>query len=204
MNKNTVKISSAISSKFIFFCLLSILIFISVYFNSAQAEEYIQVPAAADLRTEFSDGVYSVEELVKLAKSKGIEILIINDHDRYSLEYGFWPLERILKKKVEESSLLKNGAKNYLDEIERVGKKYPDMLIIPGIESAPFYYWTGSVFSNNLTAHKWENHIGIVGLESPKDIEGLPTLNSNLSLRYYKNYIYNTAFFTLSLIFSIL
>ncbi|MBI5748565.1 MAG: SH3 domain-containing protein [Nitrospinae bacterium] len=204
MKKNTVRISSAIPSNFIFFCLLSILIFISVYFNSAQAEEYIQVPAAADLRTEFSDGVYSVEELVKLAKSKGIEILIINDHDRYSLEYGFWPLEKILKKKVEESSLLKNGAKNYLDEIDRVGKKYPDMLIIPGIESAPFYYWTGSIFSNNLTAHKWENHIGIVGLESPKDIEGLPTLNSNFSINYYKKYIYNTAFFTLSLILSIL
>ena len=202
MKKNFLKISSTFPS--ILFCFLLAPIIIPSFVKSACAEEYIQVPAAADLRTEFSDGVYSVEELVKLAKSKGIEILIINDHDRYSLEYGFWPLERILKKKVEESSLLKNGAKNYLDEIERVGKKYPDMLIIPGIESAPFYYWTGSVFSNNLTAHKWENHIGIVGLESPKDIEGLPTLNSNLSVKYYKNYIYNTAFFTLSLIFSIL
>ena len=223
MKKNFLKISSTFPSIFIYFCFL---LFVFSFFKSAYAieqppqspltkgelkgvvpfvkGEYIQVPAAADLRTEFSDGVYSVEELVKLAKSKGIEILIINDHDRYSLEYGFWPLERILKKKIEESSLLKNGAKNYLDEIDRVGKKYPDMILIPGIESAPFYYWTGSIFSNNLTAHKWENHIGIVGLERPKDIEGLPTLNSNLSLRYYKNYIYNTAFFTLSLIFSIL
>ena len=202
MKKKFLKIPSTFPS--ILFCFLLAPIIIPSFVKSACAEEYIQVTAAADLRTEFSDGVYSVEELVKLAKSKGIEILIINDHDRYSLEYGFWPLERILKKKVEESSLLKNGAKNYLDEIERVGKKYPDMLIIPGIESAPFYYWTGSVFFNNLTAHKWENHIGIVGLESPKDIEGLPTLNSNLSVKYYNNYIYNTAFFTLSLIFSIL
>ncbi len=189
---------------FTFFCFLLAQIFVPLFIKSACAEEYMQVLGAADLRTEFSDGVYSVEELVKLAKSKGIEILIINDHDRYSLEYGFWPLERILKKKIEKSSLLKNGAKNYLDEIDRVGKKYPDMLIIPGIESAPFYYWTGSVVFNNLTAHKWENHIGIVGLEKPNDIEGLPTLNSNLSVKYYKNYIYNTAFFTLSLIFSIL
>lgn len=202
MKKNFLKISYTFPS--ILFCFLLAPIIIPSFVKSACAEEYIQVTAAADLRTEFSDGVYSVEELVKLAKSKGIEILIINDHDRYSLEYGFWPLEKILKKKVEESSLLKNGAKNYLDEIERVGKKYPDMLIIPGIESAPFYYWTGSIFSNNLTAHKWENHIGIVGLERPKDIEGLPTLNSSLSVKYYKNYIYNTAFFTLSLIFSIL
>ncbi|MBI3584807.1 MAG: SH3 domain-containing protein [Nitrospinae bacterium] len=204
MNKIFLKIPSTFPSIFIYFCFLLAQFFVPLFIKSACAEDYIQVAGAADLRTEFSDGVYSVEELVKLAKSKGIEILIINDHDRYSLEYGFWPLEKILKKKVEESSLLKNGAKNYLDEIDRVGKKYPDMLIIPGIESAPFYYWTGSIFSNNLTAHKWENHIGIVGLESPKDIEGLPTLNSNFSINYYKKYIYNTAFFTLSLILSIL
>jgi len=201
VKKNILIISSAFPFPSVFFYLL---LFISLFFKPAYAEDYIQVPAATDLRTEFSDGVYSVEELAKLAISRGIEILVINDHDRYSLEYGFWPLERILKKKVEESSLLKNGAKTYLEEIDRVSKKYPDVIFIPGIESAPFYYWTGSIFSNNLTANKWENHIGIVGLERPEDIEGLPTLNGNFSLRYYKKYIYNTAFFALSLIFSIL
>jgi hypothetical protein len=218
MRINILEKSLPLSSKIIYFCLVLILIFV----KSANAVEqppqspaakgelkgvvgdYIQVPAATDLRTTFSDGTYSVEELVKNAKSKGIEILIINDHDRYSLEYGFWPLERILKKKVEESSLLKNGARAYLDEVESVSKKYPDMVIIPGVESAPFYYWTGSIFSNNLTANKWENHIGIIGLERPEDIEGLPTLNSNYSIRHIKKYIYNSAFFALSFLLGIL
>lgn len=183
---------------------MPLLIFIFISLTPAYSEDYIQVSGVTDLRTTFSDGRHSVEELVKMAKSRGIEILIINDHDRYSLEYGIWPLHKIIKKKVEESSLLKNGAEAYLEEVESVSKKYPDMIIIPGIESAPFYYWTGDMFSNNLTAHKWENHLAIVGLEKPEDIEGLPTLNSNFSTRYYKKYIYNVIFFGLSFLFSIL
>ncbi|MBI3815540.1 MAG: hypothetical protein HY279_13875, partial [Nitrospinae bacterium] len=160
--------------------------------------EYVQVVGAADTRTTFSDGRHPVEELVRMARDSGIEALIINDHDRYSLEYGIWPLHKIIKKKVDESSLLKNDAADYLEEIERISKKYPEVLIIPGVESAPFYYWTGSAFTNNLTAHKWENHIGIIGFERPEDFEGLPTLNSNFSLKYYKKYIYNIAFFGIS------
>jgi hypothetical protein len=169
--------------------------------KSGQAE-YVQVVGAADTRTTFSDGRHPVEELVRMARERGIEVLIINDHDRYSLEYGIWPLHKIIKKKVDESSLLKNGAAAYLEEIERIGKKYPEVLIIPGVESAPFYYWTGSAFTNNLTAHKWENHIGIIGFERPEDFEGLPTLNSNFSLKYYKKYIYNIAFFGISFLLS--
>ncbi|MEK7845987.1 MAG: hypothetical protein AAB257_03385, partial [Nitrospinota bacterium] len=104
---------------------------------------YIQVPAATDLRTRFSDGRHSVEELVKMAKERGIEILIINDHHVYSLEYGIWPFEKIIKKKVEDSSVLKNGIESYLEEVEMISNKYPEIIIIPGLESSPFYYWTG-------------------------------------------------------------
>jgi len=86
VKKNILIISSAFPFPSVFFYLL---LFISLFFKPAYAEDYIQVPAATDLRTEFSDGVYSVEELAKLAISRGIEILVINDHDRYSLEYGF-------------------------------------------------------------------------------------------------------------------
>ena len=192
----------------VFLCIiLCFFYYFFIHFSPAYAIEqtsYIQVPAATDLRTRFSDGRHSVEELVKMAKERGIEILIINDHHVYSLEYGIWPFEKIIKKKVEDSSVLKNGIESYLEEVEMISNKYPEIIIIPGLESSPFYYWTGNIFSNNLTAHKWENHIGIMGLERAEDIKGLPTLNGYFSIRYYNKYIYNTVFLSLSFILGIL
>ncbi len=116
----------------------------------AQADEniheYIQVPGLIDIRTDFSDGAHTLEYLIKLAKKRGIDVLFINDHDRKVLEYGIHPFQNILRKRVEEPSINKGGPENYLNIIDAASKKYPDVILIPGAESAPFYYWKGSYF----------------------------------------------------------
>ncbi|MFH1623646.1 MAG: hypothetical protein ABID54_00630, partial [Pseudomonadota bacterium] len=66
--------------------------------NVAQASDYQQVAGLIDLRTTFSDGHLDPESLVKLARKKGLTVLIFNDHDRMVMEYGMFPLRNILKK----------------------------------------------------------------------------------------------------------
>jgi len=154
----------------------------------AQADEniheYIQVPGLIDVRTDFSDGAHTLEYLIELAKKRGIEVLFINDHDRKVLEYGIRPFQNILRKKVEEPSINKRGPEDYLNMIETASKKYPDMILIPGAETAPFYYWKGSYFKKNLTVCDWERHLLIVGLEEPKDYKELPILHNGYSTKY--------------------
>lgn len=154
----------------------------------AQADEniheYIQVQGLIDIRTDFSDGSHTLGYLVKLAKERGIDVLFINDHDRKVLEYGIRPFQNILKKRVEEPSINKKGAENYLSMIEAASKKHPDLILIPGAESAPFYYWRGSYFKKNLTVCDWERHLLIIGLDEPKDYKELPILHNGCSTKY--------------------
>ena len=149
--------------------------------------EYIQVPGLIDIHTDFSDGAHTLEYLVKLAQKRGIDVLFINDHDRKVLEYGIRPFQNILKKRVEESSLNKKGPANYLDMIRSASEKYPDSILIPGAESAPFYYWKGSYFKKNLTVCDWERHLLIVGLEKPEDYKELPILHNGHSIKYTRS-----------------
>ena len=58
---------------------------------------------------------------------------------------------------------------------------YPNVILIPGTESTPFYYWTGSPFTGSLTANDHERRILTMGLEKPEDYETLPILHNGLS-----------------------
>lgn len=190
------------SKEFVFILIIA---FIGVTIKSyAQANEhiheYIQVPGLIDLRTDFSDGAHTLEYLIKLAKKRGIDVLFINDHDRKVLEYGIRPFQTILKKRVEEPSINKKGPENYLNMIDAASKKYPDVILIPGAESAPFYYWKGSYFKKNLTVCDWERHLLIVGLEEPKDYKELPILHNGYSTKYILSSIPIASFLFLALL----
>jgi len=170
----------------------------------AQAEEniheYIQAQGLIDLRTDFSDGAHTLDYLIKLAKKRGIDVLFINDHDRKVMEYGIRPFQNILKKRVEEPSINKGGPENYLNMIDAALKKYPNSILIPGAESAPFYYWRGSYFKKNLTACDWERHLLIFGLEEPKDYKELPILHNGYSTKYILSSIPIASFLFLALL----
>jgi len=162
--------------------------------------EYIQMSGLIDVRTDFSDGAHTIEYLIKLAKKRGIDVLFINDHDRKVLEYGIRPFQNILKKKVEEPSINKKGAESYLKMIEAASKKHPDLILIPGAESAAFYYWRGSYFKKNLTVCDWERHLLIIGLDEPKDYKELPILHNGYSTKYILSSISAGFFLSIALL----
>jgi len=178
--------------------IIFVMVFFAVCVTESFCADYQQVAGLIDLRSTFSDGAYDIETLVKMAKERGFEVVVINDHDRMVMEYGLPPFRNIVKKKVELNSINKQGAGKYLDSIREVQRKYPDMIIIPGSETAAFYYWTGSYFKKNLTAHNHERRILTIGMENPEDYENLPILHNDFSTEYMR-----AAFFgiLLSLVF---
>lgn len=172
--------------------------------HSVTATEYSQIAGLIDLRTHYSDGDLGPESLAELAKSRGFDLLFINDHDRLAMEYGLFPLRNILKKRVELNSINKGGPENYLNGIRKVQEKHPDMIIIPGSETAPFYYWTGSYFEKNLTAHNHERRILIVGLENPEDYRNLPILHNSFSTEYLNFFLPKILIFIISFILGLI
>jgi len=58
-----------------------------------------------DARSTFSDRAYEMEDVARMASERGFGVLIINDHDRITMEFGTPPLRNITKKKLELGSI---------------------------------------------------------------------------------------------------
>ncbi len=119
-----------------------------------------------------------------MAVQAGIDIILYNDRARDSIQYGIFPLKRLLKKTNEGRSILNTSPDVYLSNINEKDKQFRETLLIPGTDVSPFYYWTGSVFKKNLIAHNWDKRLSIIGLTKGEDFEQLPILDSNFSLKY--------------------
>ena len=157
-----------------------IVLFVS---SIASAGELFQAPAVIQIASTVSDGKYSLEEIVRTARENGVKIIVLGERDFMRWEYGLWPFRGLIKKTVKSNSLSAYGIERYLKEIELLRKENPDMLIIPGVESAPFYFWEGSPWRKNLKIKNWHKHMLIVGLEKKEDYEFIPSLSNPLGLR---------------------
>ena len=146
--------------------------------------EYPQWDLAADVKSRFSTGCSSVQELLTQAEVNGLDGLLFGDHDRKSIQYGLAYVERTLRMKMGSPGLLDNGAATYLSEINQIDKSDGTLVLVPGVESAPFYYWTGNPLDMDLVAHNWDKHLLVIGLPNSRDYEELPILNSGFTTRY--------------------
>ncbi|MEE9612714.1 MAG: hypothetical protein V3W19_15790 [Desulfatiglandales bacterium] len=154
--------------------------------SSDQSGQYKAVTGLFDLRSTFSDGDHSIEEMVKMASSRGFKVLFINDHDRIALSYGILPFRNILRYKKEFPSMMTHGPEKFLEEIDRISKKYSDMIIIPGCITSAHYYWTGSWLKKNLTVHGYDRRIIIINFDDADDYNLIPSLHNKLSRKYTK------------------
>ncbi len=146
--------------------------------------KYIQLDGVADVKTRYSSGCATVQEMATLAEQSKVDAVFFNDRARDSLQYGIFPFERLIKKTNEKASILSTSAPVYISDIKDKNKQFRETLLFPGVDVSPFYYWSGSVFKKNLVAHNWDKRLSIIGLENGADIEQLPILDSNFSKKY--------------------
>lgn len=162
--------------------LIFILIVLCVFPKISLSQDYIQAPAAIHMSSTRSDGKLTIPEIISIARKNNIKAVILTDRDLMRWEYGLWPLRNIIKKTVEEKSIFKYGINRYLTEIESLQKDNPDLLLIPGLESAPFYYWEGNIFDNTLKIINWHKHILTIGLDTFEDYRSLPIIGNKRGL----------------------
>jgi hypothetical protein len=145
----------------------------------ARETPWTPVTAAVHLHTsQFSSGSHTLQELVNLARASGVEALVLSDHDRIAMSYGLPPFRNLLSLTLSRNAVLKQGAQEYLEAVDRVAGANQDMVLVPGLESAPFYYWSGSLWEGSLTARNWRKHIHVIGLDDPEVLENLPIVGN--------------------------
>jgi hypothetical protein len=121
-----------------------------------------------------STGMLNLESLARRAEQQQLDVLILSENFTLRYDYGFHPLEGFLKYQVTFPSVMEYGVQRFLDEIQAVQRRHPNLIIIPGVEVAPHYYWTGSLLNGNLTMHNAQRNLLVIGLEKAEDYEMLP------------------------------
>lgn len=167
------------------FAPLSVGVFLLIFLlscSSGYAGEWISLTGVVHVHTsEFSSGDHTLDELVDLARQRKVDVIVLTDHDRIAMSYGLPPFPHLFSLTRSRKSVLKEGAAKYLARVDAVDRSDPEVILIPGLESAPFYYWSGSLRSGELTAHNWRKHLQIIGLSDPEVIENLPILDNGFS-----------------------
>ncbi|MDP1769146.1 MAG: hypothetical protein Q8L74_10150 [Nitrospirota bacterium] len=140
----------------------------------AASDERLQLLATLHVHSTASTGDMTVEALAVRAEQLGLDVLILTDNFSLRYEYGLWPLRGILKQRVTVPSVLEYGIERYLDEIAASQRRHPRLIIVPGVEVAPYYYWTGSLVERTLTMHNAQRNLLVLGLTKPEEYRSLP------------------------------
>ena len=147
--------------------------------SRAQAsDDRQQQLATVHIHSTASTGELTIEALAERAEQLGLDVLILTDNFSLRYEYGLWPLPGLLKRQVSFPSVLEYGIERYLDEIAAAQSRHPKLIILPGVEVAPYYYWTGSLVRRTLTMHNAQRNLLVLGLTRPEDYRSLP-VNGN-------------------------
>jgi len=85
-------------------------------------------------------------------------------------------LRNILRYRVEYPSLLSRGPEAFLKAVEAANARQKDVLLIPGTEVIPHYYWTGELFGQTLTMYNAQKNLLALGLSRAEDYRGIPAV----------------------------
>src|SRR5438128_481122 len=136
------------------------------------------------VHSDMSTGSDSLESLVAQARSYGIEAIILTDNFLLRFEYGLFPLRGLIRRTVTRSSIMSTGVDRYLEAIGEINRRHPEVVVIPGAEVVPHYYWTGSLFEKDLMMHDSQKNILVVGLPSETDYKRLPVAGNYAAYEY--------------------
>lgn len=137
-------------------------------------EPRIPLRVAVHVHSTASTGSLSLDALATRAEEQGLDAIVLSDNFSLEYEYGLQPLPGLLKKTVGFPSVLSYGIERYLDELTVVQARHPQLVIVPGVEVAPYYYWTGSFWHGDLTMHDAQRNLLVVGLTNAEDYRALP------------------------------
>jgi len=140
--------------------------------------------AAFHVHSAVSTGSLTLDELAERAERMGIDVLILSDNFVLRYEYGIPPLRGVFRRSVSLPSVVQHGIGRFLKEIEETQARHPRVLLVPGVEVAPHYYWTGSLLGRNLTMHNTQQNLLVFGLAREEDYRALPVTGNDGSSQF--------------------
>lgn len=168
-------------------------LFLILFLQGKAEGTFLQVKGAFHVHTNFSTGTLSLEEVVEEAQRERIDAVIFAENLLLRFEYGLFPFRSLVKKVVEEPSIIQSGIGPWLQSIEVAQAHSPDVILIPGVEVLPYYFWTGSLFRGDLTMRDGQKNLLAVGLEKAKDYRNIPAIGNGGGLSFGETHLLTLA-----------
>jgi hypothetical protein len=141
---------------------------------------FIQLRGAMHIHSDFSTGEESLDTIARRALDHGVDVLVLTDDDVLQVSYGLPFLRNLIGYSETRSALLTNDTIDaYLTEIDRLNAEHESLILIDGVESAPFYFWDIDLASRSWRFVNWNKHLIAVGLESAEEYASLPVIGSD-------------------------
>ena len=151
--------------------------------SSASAAEPERLASVLHVHSTLSTGDFSLDELAGQAEKAGVGALLLSENYLLRIEYGLPPFRALTRVTREERSILDGGAARFLDLVAQARQRNPRVLIIPGVEVVPHYYWTGSPLTLDMTVHDGQKNLLVFGLEAGA-LESLPVIGNAAAGRF--------------------
>src|SRR5207253_1498519 len=129
------------------------------------AEGLERLPAVLHLHSDLSTGDFSLEQLAAMAEKQGIGALLLTENYLLRIEYGLPPFRALTRVVREERSVLDGGIDRYLARVAQLRATNPRVLIVPGVEVLPHYYWSGSPLALDTTVYNTQKNLLIFGVQ---------------------------------------
>jgi hypothetical protein len=128
------------------------------------AEGLERLPAVVHVHSDLSTGDFSLEQLTAMAEKQGIGALLLTENYLLRVEYGLPPFRALTRAVREERSVRDLGIDRYLARVAQANRANPRVLIVPGVEVLPHYYWTGSPLALDMAVHATQKNLLVFGL----------------------------------------
>src|SRR5919109_296431 len=122
------------------------------------AESYERLAAIVHAHSDLSTGELSLEELTDMAERQGLGAVLLAENYLNRVEYGLPPF-RALTRVTYESPSVAGRLDAYFARVAQARAARPRVVILPGVEAMPHYFWTGSPLSLAMTLHGTQKNV---------------------------------------------
>jgi hypothetical protein len=148
------------------------------------AEGLERLPAILHVHSDLSTGDLPLERLTAMAERQGVGALLLAENYVLRVEYGLSPFRALTRVAREERAVLGRGVDHFLARVARARAENPRVLIVPGVEVIPHYFWSGSPLALDMTVHDLQKNLLVFGLPDAAALRALPVAGNPAIGRY--------------------
>ena len=137
------------------------------------------------MNSDVSAGQNTFDDIARTAVALDLDFVVFTDQLIVRGEYCLPPFRHLLRYSKERPSVVSYGISEYLSDITSTQRQFPDLVLIPGVDVAPIYQWSGSLFGSGISGRRWSEQITVLGSDDVGFYRDLPAIhNDQIGVRF--------------------